>query len=683
MNLTIRTDSGDFDLFDSEQIVQTLGVFSFEDITSRSGDYSNTFTLPLTNNNRAIINYADFISSVNTAPYKKIPIKLLLDGFEFKSGHLVVQEVDENIRATFFSGNTNFFSLINQITLRQLDWQQYDHIWNYTNAVASSANTSGYFYPLVDYNLQNLAGDIVDIRKILPTTFNKTILSKVFEYAGYSYIENYDTTEFNQSVLPYSKRNPEYSAATILLNSLDGTNTAAYGFNKSITTPYIINYDPYGGQNQFVNFSLTDNLKVNIIATGTGSYWNSLDRVYTSVTSGVYDYSSFIDFVDYGVPSTNTSTYSFVIESSDFTIPPVVYEINSFYQVIKVSGGVEEIIEDANIGASYTITGDVFLAEGDQLFIRYGQRGVIIYRLDTTAIQIAPSFDFTLYPTIKNTNTILIELQPGIVFNGFIPYALMLPEINTSAWFKDMCIRFGLIVSVNEDTKTVTLDKFTKIYDNIPSSRDWSDKLDEATSPSVKFSYNNYSQNNRFVHTIDKSIDVQPLGSDFNLVINNQNLELEKTFYTSPFAVSELVDFNGTDTLKINLVDASSKFSKDVKYRIAFSEPVNGIFKFTDGTTTSGYINVRRLWFVDESLPNQTMGFGNLINKNSQIFIDVLNNIKILKCDLYLNVIDINNFDYLIPVYMDKFQSHFFVTKINQFNLKKEQLTEVELIKLN
>ena len=70
MDLILRTTKGDFDLFGSESIVQTLGIFSFEDITARSGEYTPVFNLPLTNNNRKLIEYADFIPSVNTAPYK-------------------------------------------------------------------------------------------------------------------------------------------------------------------------------------------------------------------------------------------------------------------------------------------------------------------------------------------------------------------------------------------------------------------------------------------------------------------------------------------------------------------------------------------------------------------------------------------------------------------------------------
>ncbi len=102
MDLILRTANGDFDLFGSESIVQTLGIFSFEDITARSGEYTNVFSLPLTNNNRKLIEYADFIPSINTAPYKKIAVTLIVGGIDFKTGFLVIDSISDVIKTRVF-----------------------------------------------------------------------------------------------------------------------------------------------------------------------------------------------------------------------------------------------------------------------------------------------------------------------------------------------------------------------------------------------------------------------------------------------------------------------------------------------------------------------------------------------------------------------------------------------------
>ena len=74
--ITIRTENGDFDLYGNEKIVQTLSIFNLEDITGRSGDYTNEFSLPLTNNNRNLIEYANELNTINTSPYRRVSCEI-------------------------------------------------------------------------------------------------------------------------------------------------------------------------------------------------------------------------------------------------------------------------------------------------------------------------------------------------------------------------------------------------------------------------------------------------------------------------------------------------------------------------------------------------------------------------------------------------------------------------------
>jgi len=368
MDLILRTEAGDFDLFGSEPIVQTLGIFSFEDISSRNGEYSNMFNLPLTNNNRRIIEYADYLPSINSAPYNAIPLQIILNGLPFKNGLIAIEEVDDTIKARFYSGNSNFYNQLKQIKLGQLDWTEYDHTWNLTNAVASANLNSGYIYPLIDYNGQNLASDILDIRKVLPATYVKTIVQKIGSYSGYSFVADFDDDDYDLAILPYSKKNPQYTAAQLLLNSLVGTNTTTQTFLEQQTFYYPITYDPNGGPTLFYNFELFSNVGVNTIALGTGTYYNNTDKYYEVVITGVYDLSMFVDFVDYGSPS----TYSINYFAADFVTVPFVNDINSFIQIVKLNSSGETILQDVNITTGTTLSQSVFCEAGDIIYFRYG-----------------------------------------------------------------------------------------------------------------------------------------------------------------------------------------------------------------------------------------------------------------------------------------------------------------------
>jgi len=156
--ITIRTENGDFDLYGNEKIVQTLSIFNLEDITGRSGDYTNEFSLPLTNNNRNLIEYANELNTINTFPYRRVSCEIYVDGTFFKSGFIAIESIKDDIKARFYTGNSNFYNLTKNLSLQDLDWDDLNHVWNYTNAYNSCINSYDYFYPVMDYNGQTLLG---------------------------------------------------------------------------------------------------------------------------------------------------------------------------------------------------------------------------------------------------------------------------------------------------------------------------------------------------------------------------------------------------------------------------------------------------------------------------------------------------------------------------------------------
>ena len=712
MDLIIRTNNGDFDLFGSEDIVQTFSIFNLEDITSRSGEYTNMFKAPLTNNNIRIIEYATLVQSVNTLPYSKISAQLIVNGIVFKIGFITIESLDEFINIRFFSGNTTFYDQAKNKNLDDLDWSSYNHIWNYANALASSSNTNGYTYPVIQYSGQNLAGDIIDIRKVLPATFNKAIIEKMMGSFGYDHIYNFDTTDFDSAILPYSKKNPSVSNQVLLLNQCDVGNTNNY-LVSSVTPQNIQLANPYAfafGYSYINTVNLTQiPISYNIINTaGSSSNFNFSTNKYTSTYSGNYDFNFKCDLVSYDCISIALSrgicayALNSVITLKAVKLVNGVFdsEVGSIqlsrgYGVVPVpaSPAVYNIISIPSLPTQTffndTISGSAFLNIGDQLIFYLdvhldGSLYIQFYQgnpLSTIAT-------VSCLPTVKDVAALKIDLKSELVFGGLITYSSMLPKLKCSDYLKDICIRFGLLFAVDEDNKMITFNRLDKLIDNVSKPLNWTNKLNDSDYPTSRFSYNSYAQHNLFKHKEDKSILKTEKTSDFDMVINNSNLVLTKDLYTSPFASSEFVSFATsppTLTAYINLYDVNTtKFDNDVQPRICFSAPVLGRFKFTDGTTTSGYINTRRLWFIDQAFPNQSMGFGlNLIPKNSVILMTTLQNLRLMKLKFDLNFIDIKNLDYFTPIYLDQYQSYFFISSINQFNYTNPNLTEVELIKLN
>lgn len=705
MDLELRTDNGTLDLFGDESIVQTLSIFNLDDISSRYGEYSNVFKLPLTNNNIRLIEYANIITTINTTPYQKIACNIYVKGSFFKNGFIEIENISDIIEARFYSGNSNFYNLLKQISLQDLDWSDLDHVWNYTNAYNSCINSYDYFYPVMDYNGQTLAGDILDIRKVLPATRVGGILTRLFTYLNYNYVTTHSTASIDKMCIPYSQKNPTISAATLLYNSVDVQNANNYTLNDQINATFRYFFPSYPSDPASYGTSTTSDLLFDqVVTAGSSSNYSLSLQKYTAQYSGTYNYDCLAPLVSY-----DTTDYSFYPPIGSYDIQTktyivcfktgsngIKYALSSVLcatgqkthpvatgdQIYTVSGLTITPITD-------TLTGNVVLQAGDILEfelrtniyigdIRPNTAGGVYYT-DYTNVQVNISSE------IQSISTLTIDLDSELVFGGLITYSSLLPNIKCSDFIKDLCVREGLILSVDEDTKTVTSTKIDNVLDNIQNSIDWSDKLDESELPNIKFKIDKYAQNNWFKHAEDKTNFNLPPGCDFNLIINNQNLELEKTIYTSPFAATETRVFNGENVAYISLYNVTdSKFGYDVKYRILYYDTLVSLFKVTDGTTTSGYINTKKAYFIDDANLEFAMGLtNNLMPNNSQTIIDILQDLKLLKLNINLNTNDIKNINFLYPIYIRQLQSYFFISSVNQFNYTNKDLTEVELIKLN
>ena len=241
---------------------------------------------------------------------------------------------------------------------------------------------------------------------------------------------------------------------------------------------------------------------------------------------------------------------------------------------------------------------------------------------------------------------------------------------------------------VDEDNKKVTLFEFSQIKDNINNAVDWSGKLDETNESELTFKIDSYGQNNYLNHKDDKFVLQLPQGSNGIITIGNQNLELKKDIYESPFAASETVNrLNGRKVMYIDLHDGVSlstteSFKNDVQPRTGYTAKSNFTVTYTDGTTSTVVSSdIPLTWFIDTS-KNYNAGFQYLLD-NSIDLIAILQNLKVVKADIRLNILDIINLNYFYPIYISEFNSYFFLSKINQFDYTSNESTKVELIKLN
>ena len=166
--------------------------------------YSNKFSLPRTANNNNIFDLASDEKSVADVVKTRMECRYVQDGIEVIIGTLAVLEVDDFFRCVIFSRDSDFFSLIKDKTLNDLDYTDVefdaDAIYAYRMDGEVGGGYGEVFTPVVylGRNLINNGGtvDYIDNRFIVspyvnsfvPLAFGyKRILQRIISQSGFSY----------------------------------------------------------------------------------------------------------------------------------------------------------------------------------------------------------------------------------------------------------------------------------------------------------------------------------------------------------------------------------------------------------------------------------------------------------------------------------------------------------------
>ena len=330
-----KEDTVFLDLYESEPIKLTLSI---EDITSTdaTSTFSRTFKVPATRDNNQFFQNAYEIDGIDFDITIKKPAEILVDGSEFKSGHVRLQQIftnqdqDKTDYELLFLGETrDFSSAIGELTMCQLTLTDFD--WDglpvaYTNAAAfvgapdydsvtqswlaypeSPSLTAGLadgdlLHPLIDHgNQYDNDGNIVtgfgtisvggthsftsSNHKITASRFKPMIRAKrlwdqIFENANYTYQSDFlDSPKFKQMYL-----------------SAFGNNEAVNVQTNQVTSGLFEVFEGSSGNNDVENYMYCSNIVFgnanyeigtpDTSSGGTGSYFNSTGQ--SSVSGGFY-----------------------------------------------------------------------------------------------------------------------------------------------------------------------------------------------------------------------------------------------------------------------------------------------------------------------------------------------------------------------------------------------------------
>ena len=211
MNYKVYIDDQLLDLSPNQVIGQTLqaGAIANGDLVSRITDYTNQFTVPLTNNNISILEQANFLKIKSLSPYVKKSCRILANGIQIMQGVAIVKAVENNFAIQVYSTPKTITYLLGTSVLSDLDFGDSAITWDAAFWDSRRNATTGWCCPVIEYGQVKKSisdGTIGDV--YLPSIAVKDIVTAIFENIGYTVSGDfYDSDEyFNNLILTYSRK---------------------------------------------------------------------------------------------------------------------------------------------------------------------------------------------------------------------------------------------------------------------------------------------------------------------------------------------------------------------------------------------------------------------------------------------------------------------------------------------
>lgn len=302
-----KTEQHWIDLYDTEPIKLTLSI---EDITNAEATsvFSRTFRVPATGRNNKFFKMAFLVDGIDYDVTVKKPAEILVDGAEFRQGHIRLQKIYNNglqdridYEIIFLGETRDFASAIGDAGMCQLNLSALEHSltrnniedsWDAypeTNSFTAGLLDGDVVYPLIDhgneYPLSNSNPSIsfsdshnfhshpLPITRMKPMIRAKALWDAIFENAGYTYTSNFiDPASPNQFTQLYVSAFGNEPQVELQVNSNSGNNFSAEGNSSQ------------GADG--------DTLECPVELSDPNSNYNNSTYVYTAPTGGSYTFTA-------------------------------------------------------------------------------------------------------------------------------------------------------------------------------------------------------------------------------------------------------------------------------------------------------------------------------------------------------------------------------------------------------
>jgi hypothetical protein len=687
------------DLSDDNPIALTFQINDLAEVKNQQGNTSNQFKIPLTQNNRSILGFADDISIQSQTPYTSLQAKIIQNGIEILPNAIAeINEVDDNTASiTILSGNVDFFDALGgQIADMgdstsqwsnygsNLPWKPFDHRWNLDSVANSQKHTEqeGWIYPIVDYGMIDPVDftQPIDVRNQRPGFFIKKAIDLMIESTGYTakgslladplyplLIAQFSNGSFNHGLDYQNQPNEKGIIVT-----------------KSIQqTAKFIEHDPVNQTKGIITFNSVESDPSSFFKNNTYTPTEVISVTATLIIPSIYFYGH-ISSSD----ESNLNIYITLLDSNaNVNLATLNINFSAGFTRQKKTNGSNEFGYTTLSNQKLSFSTDLSPATFEGLQVTYEFQG-----LSGSNFTMSAGTSFQITP--QNSD---------VKFGQMIQCERILPDMSQKDFLKDTFQRFGIICQTDVYTKTITFSSLKDIIANIPVSKNWTSKcIDQGKQ--VNYKLGSYTQVNSMEYQTDANLIPIKFGWD-QLIIYDQTLSaVPADLIVSKFGPTFNRPYIGGSIAQIIMIDNTTApvsgpadFTISVAPRLLVDQKLqlNGetTVTFIDGTNTpipiNDTISVPYFYKPDGDynlcwcdMPGITTD-KKLPGLKSKYYIDlqkILQNTKVIVRYFLLTPRDIAELDLLTPVYLDQHNAYFYINKID--NWRKGQPCKVELVKL-
>jgi hypothetical protein len=634
--IKLRLNGVFFDMEGNEEFALSFSASKLQSIESRSGDFSTTFSLPLTSDLATAIGHTNRLDSVSQFPYSDIAAEVFINDILVFNGFAKVVRITDVLELQVYSGNSNWLTLINERRLQEIDLSDLNLTMNATNVQANRLNTylSGFVFPNAFY------GEFADTLNpftfydFFPAIYYHRILTQIFADIGWTVDGDlFDDALFRKCVTAFS-------------NDKIGTDNLFQLVDSALEAPPS-QVSPAGEYTFYLGFPTAT---INELGTVTvPSVWTN-NPAFAPIVY-VHD-DAFYDIV--GRINWAPTSLANIVSTAVYLTP------------ILNQGGKEVLLNDPN---SFALGGFDF--GFNSVFIEKGTYALkwVINKGSFPINTFASIFEMTV---LSNQN---FAYKQNVPEGQTIEMFKALPDISQAEFISTVVNQFNALITTDYISKKATFSKFEAIDLKRSNPLNWTDRVDLSDNLELTFESDIYAQTNWFRYKKDDS-DIYGgsiVPQDANFTIVNNNLPLEQDVIELPFAATARPFIQGANlaTIPIRL---DSVVPRCLVVEITTSNIITMVGQSTPTQSAEMFFNSIR--------------FQALLAAYYPALIRILQEYKLVKFLIRLKANDLVNIDYTRPIFLDfetewngQVRGYFYLNFIDQYT--GDGSCFVELIKLN